>query len=851
MIKNLKKYYIKNNNINLNVLKEKLIFDHRLLNYYYENFYSNNEFFESNEFKLTNAFYKYIKLIAVLGKNEEIKKIIEKAESTSINTAMKKFEPNILNIKKDTIKNFNYNNIKTQIKLSKSLKHLKIAKENLINKKYSLASKKSRSEKISIADSSKKLKKVTDNFLSSIYSNTRIDNKYSFIKRINNNNDSDKSKSNINLNKKKFFKNNEMENSQSSERVIDLDKKDKESSGNRFETNIKNNNIYNRKSVNIDNNKINNIDIANNKNINIIRNKNSGIINDIFNHNKSRNEISISTKLNVDSSINKLVFTGQKTVDAKPLKPNFSVFNKFNKIEIKYPLIPDNTKEYYDKDYIERFYIVKFFESITSTVEVRNEDSTNQTVIFTHLPEMIYLSKGTKRQFEQKVNRESEITKKNDLVRYLEYFYKEIEYFKNNYSSLSHWFSKIDFIYIKWASYIYALFLNLLALFTIAGDILLSATDDNSYDIIKMRRNDKKGIRERINYSINEWQLTYDVLNYIYLLLNGIFIALWICFKLPLYYELDKIKYFEENNHKKILNLRDKLYIIIIKVIYNRNIITSLIYLFVVTIISSILKRGQIIFPFLLLAIIDLNETLKNVILSIKLRGKEFFLCFSLAFIFMYALANIAFFYFNSDFEQELDYYDDNVCKSLVFCVLNTFDSGLRARGGIGDSGKRISYMRAKNHYIKRLILDDIFFFLIVIISIDLVFGIIIGEFAALREQTQKYKNDRKYHCFICHINKNTIEKNREDFSVHVNKIHNMWNYVSYMIFVKLSNVHDLNSINSYAREKIDNKDVSWLPSYKDFVDYDKNNQTKENDNEEDFRIEDENINHIYIVKPA
>ena len=130
--------------------------------------------------------------------------------------------------------------------------------------------------------------------------------------------------------------------------------------------------------------------------------------------------------------------------------------------------------------------------------------------------------------------------------------------------------------------------------------------------------------------------------------------------------------------------------------------------------------------------------------------------------------------------------------------------------------------MRGKNHYIKRLILDDVFFFLIVIISIDLVFRIIIGEFATLREQTQKYINDREYHCFICHINKNTVEKNREDFSVHVNKIHNMWNYVSYMIFVKLSNVHDLNSINSYAREKIDIKDVSCLPSYKDFVDYDK-----------------------------
>ena len=464
---------------------------------------------------------------------------------------------------------------------------------------------------------------------------------------------------------------------------------------------------------------------------------------------------------------------------------------------------------------------------------------------------MIYLSKGTKRQFEHKVNRENEITKKNDLVRYLEYFHKEIEYYKNNYSSLSLWFSKIDYFYIKWASYIYALLLNLLAIFTINGDILLSPIKDNSYDVIKMRRSDKIGIEKRINFSINKWQLTYDILNYIYLVLNGVLIFLWIYFRLPLYYELDKIKYYEENSHKKVLNLKDKLYIILIMAIYNRNYINSLIYLFVVTIFTSILKRGQIIFPFLLLAIIDLNQTLKNVILSIKLRGKEFFLCFFLAFIFMYGLANIAFFYFNSDFEQELDYYDDNVCKSLIFCVLNACDSGLRARGGIGDSGKRISYMRGQSHYIKRIILDDIFFFLIVIISIDLVFGIIIGEFAALREKTQKYINDREYHCFICHTNKNTIEKNREDFSVHVNKIHNMWNYVSYMIFVKLSNVHDLNSINSYAREKIDNNDVSWLPSYKDFIDYDKDNKMKENDNDDAFRVEDENINNIYIVKPT
>jgi hypothetical protein len=262
------------------------------------------------------------------------------------------------------------------------------------------------------------------------------------------------------------------------------------------------------------------------------------------------------------------------------------------------------------------------------------------------------------------------------------------------------------------------------------------------------------------------------------------------------------------------------------------------------------MKKGEIVYPFLLLVIIDLNATLKNAILSIKFRHKEFILCFFLAYIFMYAFSNIAFFYYNNDYEQEINYYDDNVCKSLIFCFLNALDSGLRARGGLGDSAIKISYMRHKSHYIQRILLDDIFFFLIVIIAIDLVFGIIIGEFAALREKTQKHNNDMHHYCFICHINNNTLEKNRQNFLVHINKKHNLWDYVSYMIYIKLSNINDLNSINSYVKRKIDIKNISWLPSSKDFINKKEDNKTELNE-DEDFIIAEENINIKYITKPT
>ena len=172
---------------------------------------------------------------------------------------------------------------------------------------------------------------------------------------------------------------------------------------------------------------------------------------------------------------------------------------------------------------------------------------------------------------------------------------------------------------------------------------------------------------------------------------------------------------------------------------------------------------------------------------------------------------------------------------------MNTLDSGLRARGGIGDSAIRISYIRNKIHYIERIIFDDAFFLLIVITAIDLVFGIIIGAFATLRKKEQKHSCDRKKHCFICHVNKSTLEKNRQNFYEHRAKIHNLWNYVDYMITLKYSDVHDLNAINSYASQKIENKDISWLPTYKDLKANGKNGRLDEL--EEELKVEDENVN--------
>ncbi len=100
---------------------------------------------------------------------------------------------------------------------------------------------------------------------------------------------------------------------------------------------------------------------------------------------------------------------------------------------------------------------------------------------------------------------------------------------------------------------------------------------------------------------------------------------------------------------------------------------------------------------------------------------------------------------------------------------------------------------------------------------IDMIFGVIVQSFAELRKKKKKYENDKINRCFICHINRSTLEKNRINFLEHKNNTHNLWNYVEYIISLKLNESKELNAINNYTKLKIEHNDISWLPTYKDF----------------------------------
>lgn len=81
-----------------------------------------------------------------------------------------------------------------------------------------------------------------------------------------------------------------------------------------------------------------------------------------------------------------------------------------------------------------------------------------------------------------------------------------------------------------------------------------------------------------------------------------------------------------------------------------------------------------------------------------------------------------------------------------------------------------------------------------------------------MRQQQSHTDKDINNNCFICDIKKDECEKNGDNFHVHIEHEHNIWDYVNYMITLRLKDAQDLNATNSYAKERLEIKSIGWLP---------------------------------------
>ncbi|KAG5330566.1 ITPR protein, partial [Acromyrmex charruanus] len=273
---------------------------------------------------------------------------------------------------------------------------------------------------------------------------------------------------------------------------------------------------------------------------------------------------------------------------------------------------------------------------------------------------------------------------------------------------------------------------------------------------------------------------------------------------------------------------------------------------------------GLFMHPFfysvLLFDVVYREETLLNVIKSVTRNGRSIILTAVLALILVYMFSIIGFMFFKDDFLVPVDEeiissieqkiantcsagskencdatetisryaseanvrenkpeivnvggeLKERTCDSLVMCIVTTLNQGLRNGGGIGDILRAPSSVEPL--FVARVVYDLLFFFIVIIIVLNLIFGVIIDTFADLRSEKQQKELILKNTCFICGLNRSAFDNKIVSFEEHIKHEHNMWHYLYFIVLVKVKDPTEFTGPESYVYAMVKDRNLEWFP---------------------------------------
>ncbi|XP_053508949.1 inositol 1,4,5-trisphosphate receptor type 1 isoform X5 [Ictalurus furcatus] len=261
-------------------------------------------------------------------------------------------------------------------------------------------------------------------------------------------------------------------------------------------------------------------------------------------------------------------------------------------------------------------------------------------------------------------------------------------------------------------------------------------------------------------------------------------------------------------------------------------------------------------YSLLLFDLIYREETLLNVIKSVTRNGRSIVLTAVLALILVYLFSIVGYIIFKDDFilavdripNKTLDHTatmmseflsggacqkegggencsveatvepvaavvvedKERTCDSLLMCIVTVLSHGLRSGGGVGDVLRKPS--KEEPLFAARVIYDLLFFFMVIIIVLNLIFGVIIDTFADLRSEKQKKEEVLKTTCFICGLERDKFDNKTVTFEEHIKVEHNMWHYLFFIVLIKVKDSTEYTGPESYVAEMIREHNLDWFP---------------------------------------
>ena len=130
-----------------------------------------------------------------------------------------------------------------------------------------------------------------------------------------------------------------------------------------------------------------------------------------------------------------------------------------------------------------------------------------------------------------------------------------------------------------------------------------------------------------------------------------------------------------------------------------------------------------------------------------------------------------------------------------------------------------------------RFAFDNLFNVILVILVVEIISGIIIDTFGALREEHNKITDSIENKCMICGKNRDTIEREYQDsleenrneaekaaddkaFEYHKSEQHNIYDYIFFLAYLAEKPELEYTGLESFVHEKYEDHNNSWFPIY-------------------------------------
>eukprot|EP00937_MAST-01D_sp_MAST-1D-sp2_P000949 g949.t1 len=245
-------------------------------------------------------------------------------------------------------------------------------------------------------------------------------------------------------------------------------------------------------------------------------------------------------------------------------------------------------------------------------------------------------------------------------------------------------------------------------------------------------------------------------------------------------------------------------------------------YLLYLVICVLAMAVSPFFFSLQLFEIVAMSQTLGNVILAITDSSKQLLMTTMLGLVMLYTLGCYGFFFLPRYMRAVVDYGNAYVFENRanVTSVQDAFMHMVYHAIVVGSGSLTTNDVQLdEGDTLSRFAYDMCFFIVIVVILLNMIFGIIVDKFGELRDREATRLHVRTHVCFICGIEKHEFDsaglrRGRFDaFARHVDAEHSVWSY--FCLFVCLLSKRSVSYVGPemFLRQCLDAHRLDWLPS--------------------------------------